>query len=44
MSEGIIIAIITGAFSFGASMLANSNSNKKLVNDLKLEDLLLDTS
>ena len=37
MSEGIIIAIITGAFSFGASMLANSNSNKKLVNDLKLE-------
>lgn len=37
MSEGIIIALITGSFSFGASMLANSSSNKKLVNDLKLE-------
>lgn len=37
MSEGIIIAIITGLFSFGASILANSSSNKKLVNDLKLE-------
>lgn len=37
MSEGIVIALITGAFSFGASLLANSSSNKKLVNDLKLE-------
>ena len=37
MSEGIIIAIITGIFSFGASLLANSSSNKKLVNDLKVE-------
>ena len=37
MSEGILIALITGAFSFGASLLANSSSNKKLVNDLKLE-------
>lgn len=37
MSEGIIIAIITGLFSFGASILANSSSNKKLVNDLKIE-------
>lgn len=37
MSEGIIVAIITGAFSFGASILANSSSNKKLVNDLKIE-------
>ena len=37
MSEGIIIAVITGAFSFGASLLANSSSNKKLVNDLKIE-------
>lgn len=37
VSEGIIIAIITGLFSFGASILANSSSNKKLVNDLKLE-------
>lgn len=37
MSEGILVALITGVFSFGASLLANSNSNKKLVNDLKLE-------
>lgn len=37
MSEGIAIALITGLFSFGASMLANSSSNKKLVTDLKLE-------
>lgn len=37
MSEGIVIALITGVFSFGASLLANSSSNKKLVNDLKLE-------
>ena len=37
MSEGIIIAVITGLFSFGASLIANSSSNKKLVNDLKLE-------
>lgn len=37
MTEGIIIAIITGGCSFGASLLANASSNKKLVNDLKLE-------
>ena len=37
MSEGIVIALITGVFSFGASLLANSSSNKKLVTDLKLE-------
>lgn len=37
MSDAIWVAVITGAFSFGASLLANSSSNKKLVNDLKLE-------
>ena len=37
MSEGVVIALITGLFSFGASLLANSSSNKKLVTDLKLE-------
>lgn len=37
MSEGILIALITGAFSFGGSLIANSSANKKLVNDLKLE-------
>lgn len=37
MSEGIAIAVITGLFSFGASLLANSSSNKKLVTDFKIE-------
>lgn len=37
MSEGIVIALITGTFSFLASLFANSSSNKKLVNDFKLE-------
>lgn len=37
MSEGIVIALITGACSFGASLLANASANKKLVTDLKLE-------
>ena len=37
MTEGIIIALITGLCSFGASLMANASSNKKLVNDLKLE-------
>ena len=37
MSEGILVALITGGFSFIASLMANSSSNKKLVNDLKLE-------
>lgn len=37
MSEGVLIALITGMFSFLASLFANSSSNKKLVNDFKLE-------
>ena len=37
MSEGIIVALITAGASFGASLLANSSTNKKLVSDLKLE-------
>lgn len=37
MTEGIIIALITGVFSFGASVLANISSNKKLLNDFKTE-------
>lgn len=37
MTEGITIAVITGLFSFLASLVANSSSNKKLVNDFKLE-------
>lgn len=35
--EAIISALIAGLFSFGASLVANSSSNKKLVNDFKLE-------
>lgn len=37
MTEAIIIAVISGLFSLGASLVANSSSNKKLVNELKLE-------
>ena len=37
MTEGITIAVITGLFSFLASLVANSSSNKKLVNDFKIE-------
>lgn len=35
--EAILVAIISGLFSLGVSLVANSSSNKKLVNDLKLE-------
>lgn len=37
MTEGIIIAVVTGIFSLGASWIVNSSSNKKLVNDFKIE-------
>lgn len=37
MTEAIIIAVISGFCSLGASLIANSSGNKKLVNDLKLE-------
>ena len=37
MFEIIVPSIITGTFSVIVSLIANSNSNKKLVNDLKLE-------
>lgn len=35
--ETILVAVISGLFSLGVSLVANSSSNKKLVNDLKLE-------
>jgi len=35
--EAILVAIISGLFSLGVSLVANLSSNKKLVNDLKLE-------
>lgn len=37
MSEAILVAVITGAFSLVGSIIVNSSSNKKLVNDFKLE-------
>lgn len=35
--EIMMPAVISGVFSVVVSLIANSNSNKKLVNDLKLE-------
>lgn len=37
MSEGILIALITGGLSFLGVIVTNLSSNKKLVNDIKLE-------
>lgn len=37
MSEGIIIALITGGLTFAGVVISNFNSNKKLVSDVKLE-------
>lgn len=35
--EAIIVAIIAGVFSLIVSLITNSSSNKKLVNEFKLE-------
>lgn len=37
MSETIITALITGGLTFAGVIVSNFNSNKKLVNDVKLE-------
>ena len=37
MSEGIIIALITGGLTFAGVLVSSFSSNKKLVNDIKLE-------
>ena len=37
MSEGIITALITGGLTFAGVLMTNFSSNKKLVNDIKLE-------
>lgn len=37
MSESIIIALVTGGLSFLGVLVSNFSSNKKLVNDVKLE-------
>lgn len=37
MSEGIIVALITGGLTFAGVIVSNFSSNKKLVSDVKLE-------
>lgn len=37
MSEGVLIALITGSLSFLGVIVTNLSSNKKLVNDIKIE-------
>ena len=37
MSEVIVTALITGGLSFAGVLVTNLSSNKKLVNDIKLE-------
>lgn len=37
MSEGVLVALITGILSFAGVLISNFSSNKKLVNDIKLE-------
>lgn len=37
MSEAIWVAVITGAFSLVVSLITNLSTNKKLINDFKLE-------
>lgn len=37
MSEGIIIALITGGLTFAGVIVSNISGNKKIVNDIKLE-------
>lgn len=37
MSEGVIVAIITGGLTFAGVLVSNFSSNKKLVGDVKLE-------
>ena len=37
MSEGVIIALITGGFTFAGVVISNLSSNKKLVDNIKLE-------
>lgn len=37
MSEGIIVALITGGLAFAGVIVSNFSSNRKLANDIKLE-------
>lgn len=37
MSEAIIVALITGGLAFAGVLITNLTSNKKVVNDIKLE-------
>lgn len=37
MSEGIIVALITGGLTFAGVLISNISGNKKVVNDIKTE-------
>lgn len=37
MSEGILVAIITGALTFAGVLVTQFSGNKKVVSDIKLE-------
>lgn len=37
MSNEIIVALVTGSLTFAGVIVSNFSSNKKLVNDVKLE-------
>lgn len=37
MSEGIVIALITGGLTFAGVIVSNASGNKKVVNDIKTE-------
>ncbi|WP_400224525.1 hypothetical protein [Methanobrevibacter smithii] len=37
MTEGIIISLITGILTFAGVIITNLSSNKKVVNDIKIE-------
>ena len=37
MTEGIIISLITGILAFAGVVITNLSSNKKVVNDIKIE-------
>lgn len=37
MSEGIIIALISGGITFAGVVVSNLTGNKKVVNDIKLD-------
>ena len=37
MDSSIIVALVTGGFTFAGVLISNLSSNRKMVNDIKLE-------